>query len=219
MHIRFAAATAALVVSLATAVPTAAQEAAPPVLNAVPQAPVSGAVLPANTKIFMTVNDEITTKGKKYSEGDTFGLSVSQPVMVDGFVVIPRGARATGRITWLTSKGAFGKSGKMDIALEHIDVGNTRIPIEGTYRQEGEGNTVGTVAGVVLAGVFAGFITGKSARIPQGRELSAHTKENLAVALPAGYVPRAALQAQPLSGQPLTVSEKAAIAAAAIPGQ
>lgn len=39
------------------------------------------------------------------------------------------------------------------------------------------------------------------------------------MALPAGYVPRAALQAQPVSGQPLTDSEKAAIAAAAIPGQ
>lgn len=158
----------------------------PPVLQAVEQAPAPSAVLPANTQINLTVNDEITTKGKKFSEGDTFSLSVSQPVMLGNYVVIPRGARGMGRITWLTSKGAFGKSGKMDIALEYVEVGNTRVPIEGSYRQEGEGNTVATVGGVVLAGVFAGFITGKSARIPEGRELTAHTKTDLPVALPAG---------------------------------
>jgi hypothetical protein len=91
-----------------------------------------------------------------------------------------------GRITWLTSKGAFGKSGKMDIALDYVEVGGRRVDVQGTYRQEGEGNTVATVGGVVLAGIFAGFITGKSARIPQGRELTAHTKADLPVALPAG---------------------------------
>lgn len=183
MIIRHAAGLAAI----ALAVPISAQDVTPPpVLQALQQAPAPAAVLPANTPISLTVNDEITTKGKKFSEGDTFSLSVSQPVMLGNYVVIPRGARGMGRITWLTSKGAFGKSGKMDIALEYVEVGNTRIPIEGSYRQEGEGNTVATVGGVVLAGVFAGFITGKSARIPEGRELTAHTKIDLPVALPAG---------------------------------
>lgn len=41
----------------------------------------------------------------------------------------------------------------------------------GEFRQEGEGNTVATGVGVLAIGVFAGFITGKRARLPQGREL------------------------------------------------
>lgn len=45
-----------------------------------------------------------------------------------------------------------------------------------------------TVGGVLLAGVFAGFITGKSGRIPQGRELTAHLASDLPVALPAGAI-------------------------------
>ena len=89
-----------------------------------------------------------------------------------------------GEVTWLTSKGAFGKSGKMDIALRYVEVNNRRIPLTGTYRQEGEGNTVATVGGVIAAGVFAAFITGKSGVIPQGRELMARTKNDLPVQLP-----------------------------------
>ena len=47
------------------------------------------------------------------------------------------------------------------------------VPISGEYRQDGEGNTVATGVGVVAIGVFAGFITGKRARVPAGRELLA----------------------------------------------
>ena len=45
-----------------------------------------------------------------------------------------------------------------------------------------------TVAGVVLAGVFAGFITGKSGRIPEGRELMATTEQPLELAVAADAV-------------------------------
>ncbi|WP_077148738.1 hypothetical protein, partial [Sphingopyxis sp. KK2] len=139
--------------------------------------------LPANTEILLSMNEELTTK--KNEEGDTFYMTVVHNVTHDGFVVIPKGSRATGEITWRTGKGAFGKSGKMEIELRYVEVGGKRIPITGTFRQEGEGNTVATVAGVVAVGVFAVFITGKSGRIPAGRELSVRTKEELAFAVPA----------------------------------
>jgi hypothetical protein len=147
--------------------------------------PAPTLVLPANTEVSLTMNQTLTTKGNSLHEGDSFGLTVGQSVLVDGYVVIPQGARATGRITWMTSKGAFGKSGKMEISLDYVEVGGRRIPIEGTYRQEGEGNTVATVGGVIAVGVFAGFVTGKSAVIPQGRELTARTKQDLPIRVAA----------------------------------
>lgn len=146
-------------------------------------------VLPANTEVTLRMNDTLTSKGNTFHEGDDFGLTVSQNVFLDGYVVIPQGARATGRITWLTSKGAFGKSGKMEIGLQYVEVNGRRIPLEGTYRQEGEGNTVATIGGVIAVGVFAGFVTGKSAVIPQGRELTARTKQDLPVRIAAGPAP------------------------------
>lgn len=142
--------------------------------------------LPAGTEIPLKMTQTITTKGDSWKEGDQFNLVVAADVRLGDFIIIPQGTKAVGRITWLTSRGAFGKSGKMDIELEYIQLGNRRVNIDGTYRQEGNGATLATVGGVIAAGVFAGFITGRSGEIPQGRELMATLESNLPVALPIG---------------------------------
>ncbi|WP_298018331.1 hypothetical protein [uncultured Parasphingopyxis sp.] len=158
------------------------------------------------------MNEEITTR--RNEEGDTFNLSVVHNVMLGDYVVIPAGTRAVGEITWMTGRGMFGKSGKMDVELRYIDLNGRRIDIEGSYRQEGEGNTVATVAGVVLIPVAGLFITGRSGVIPEGRELTARLSSNLPVALPAGAVIRenAAVVAQPVSAvAPAAVAAQPAV--------
>jgi len=168
----------------ATSTSALAQDA--PLLVATSMPTTGQSFLPANTEIRLKMNQEVTTKGDRWSEGDTFNLSVVQDVRFNDYVVIPAGSRALGRITWLTNKGAFGKSGKMDIELEYVEVAGRRINLDGTFRQEGEGNTAATVAGVIAAGVFAGFITGKSGTIPEGRELTGRTEADVPVLLPEG---------------------------------
>jgi len=111
-------------------------------------------VLPKNTEVLLSMNETLTTKKKKTQEGDTFHMTVVHDVMLKDYVVIPKGSRATGEVTWLTGKGAFGKSGKMEIELRYVEVNGQPIKLMGTFRQEGEGNTVATIGGVVLAGVF-----------------------------------------------------------------
>lgn len=170
--------------AFAVSISAVAQEA--PTLTAQPVgAPVSGntITLPANTAVRVRMNEELTTRRNR--EGDTFYMSVATDVVQDGYVLIPAGSRVVGAITWLTKKGAFGKSGKMDISINSIEVRGTRIPVVGTFRQEGEGNTVATVGAVVLVGVFGAFVTGRSGVIPAGRELEVHTRDPLTVALPA----------------------------------
>lgn len=142
--------------------------------------------LPAGTEIPLKMTQTITTKGDSWKEGDQFNLVVAADIRLGDYIIIPQGTKAVGRITWLTSRGAFGKSGKMDIELEYLQLGNRRVNIDGTYRQEGSGATLATVGGVLAAGVFAGFITGKSGEIPQGRELTANLENNLPVSLPKG---------------------------------
>lgn len=165
----------------------------------------AAAVLPANTEVLLRMNQEVTTKGKTWSEGDTFNMTVVHDVRHGEYVVIPKGSRGVGRITWLTNKGAFGKSGKMDIELEYVEVAGRRIDVNGTYRQEGEGNTLATVGGVVLAGVFAGFITGKSGRIPRGRELMATTESDIALSLPADARPQQVSQPMPVQASSASI--------------
>ena len=52
-------------------------------------------VLPANTAVMLRMNSELSSKTAK--EGSMFDLSVADPVMVDGYVVIPMNARAIPR--------------------------------------------------------------------------------------------------------------------------
>lgn len=175
-------------------------------VQAVQAAPEPQVFLPAGTEIPLKMTQTITTKGDSWKEGDQFNLVVAADVRLGDYIIIPQGTKAVGRITWLTSRGAFGKSGKMDIELEYIQLGNRRVNIDGTYRQEGSGATLATVGGVIAAGVFAGFITGKSGEIPQGRELTATLESNLPVSLPKGasitQQPVEAVAAQPVGAIP-----------------
>jgi len=127
--------------------------------------------LAAGMPITLVVSKEVNSSIDK--EGDPIPLTVLNDVKVGDTVVIPRGTPGAGEVTWRTGKGAFGKSGKLEFSMRYIDLHGRRIPVSGDYRQEGEGNTVATGVGIIAVGVFAGFITGKRARIPMGRELMA----------------------------------------------
>ena len=200
--------------AVAPEAPPAPQAVQP--VQAVAAAPRPATVLPAGTEIMLKMTQEVTTKGRGWEEGDQFNLVTAAPTLLGEYVVIPQGTKAIGRITWLTSRGAFGKSGKMDIELEYLELGGRRINLDGTYRQEGNGATLATVGGVIAAGVFAGFITGRSGTIPAGRELLATLESDLPVALPAGASiapkPIQATYATPAQG--MTASGTAEAAAA-----
>ncbi len=141
-------------------------------------------VLPANTEVIMAMNEDLTTKGGNIDEGTMFNLTVVSDVKVGDYVVIPKGSRGAGEVTWKTGKAVFGKSGKMEIELRYVEVAGQRIQVDGKYRQEGEGSTLAAVGAVILAAPLL-IVTGKSARIPRGRELSARTKFDVPIALPA----------------------------------
>jgi hypothetical protein len=156
------------------ATPLSAQQATAPVETAAVQtsavAPDAGLLtLAAGTPITLAVAREANSS--THRAGDMIDLMVLNDVRIGDTIVIPRGTPAQGEITWRTGKGAFGKSGKIEFSLRHITLGDQRIPITGDYRQEGEGNTIATGVGIIAVGVFAGFITGKRARLPVGREL------------------------------------------------
>ncbi|MEG3143824.1 hypothetical protein U1839_04085 [Sphingomonas sp. RT2P30] len=143
-----------------------------------PVAAVAGPLtLSAGTPITLVVTREVNSSTQ--NAGDTFPLTVLNDVRVGETVVIPRGTPAEGEVTWRTGKGAFGKSGKLEFSVRSITLNGQAIPVSGDYRQEGEGNTIATGVGIIAVGVFAGFITGKRARVPTGRELLSQTVQSV----------------------------------------
>jgi hypothetical protein len=167
------------------AVPLAAPAAAPlqPIV-ATPRAVTPGATatLPSNTEVLVSMNSEISSK--KVREGSTFTLSVSRDVILNNYVVVPKGTSAHGVVTWRTGKGAFGKSAKMEFEVRHLELNGRQVPLVGHFRQEGSGNTGATVGTAIAVGVFSAFVTGRSAVVEQGREFRVFTRDPLDVVLP-----------------------------------
>jgi len=141
-------------------------------------------VVSPNTEVVVTPNDNVTTKGSQVKEGFKFPISTVFDVMQDGYIVIPKGTRGEGTVTWMTNKGAFGKSGKMEVSFNWLELNGRRVSLTGNFRQEGEGNTGATVGAVVAVGVFGGFVTGRSATIVNGQQLRARTAEPLTFLIP-----------------------------------
>jgi len=149
--------------------------ASQPIMAKSPEATVANTLtIPANTSIILRMNEDLTTKGGQIKVGHMFNLTVAYDVKINGITVIPAGTPAKGEVTMRTGKAVFGKSGKMEVELRSIDLNGEMIPVTGKYRQEGEGNTLAAVGAVVLSAPLL-FITGKSATIPRGRELTAYT--------------------------------------------
>lgn len=182
---------AAPVAEPAAAAETAAVPAAVPAVAAAPAiavaAPAPGLTLPSYTEVILTPDAEANSK--KLREGHTVPMRTVFDVMHNGVVVIPKGTRGMGTVTWRTGKGAFGKSAKMEITFNELTLPNGhRLPLAGMHRQEGEGNTGAAVGAAIAVGVFGAFVTGKSAIIPVGQHLMARTNEPLAYVIPAGAV-------------------------------
>lgn len=182
------------------------------------QTPANVVYLPAGYDIVVTPVDGITSKG--HEVGSTFSIRTVYDVQYNGFIIIPHGTLGQARITWRTGKGVFGKSAKIDIGFDWLDLNGRRISLGGTYRQNGQGNTaatVGTTVGVGVAtlglGLIAGgFITGKSANIQPGTQMTAHTMEALPIALPAGASINP-IQAQAPDGHPVQPATSNPVAA------
>ncbi|HYG29413.1 MAG TPA: hypothetical protein VD887_04275 [Allosphingosinicella sp.] len=193
----------ALLVSAATATSAFAQiqpAAQPAILDAEPAAAVAAVsaegVLPSNTDVVLRLTDMLSTRTNR--TGDTFPLTVVSDVLVDGRVVIPSGTRAVGQVTWRTGRGGFGKSGKMEIALRYIELNGQRIPVTGFHRQEGDGNTAGTIGATLAAGVIGGMLVhGSHARIPAGREFTVRTVDAIPVTLGEGRLAAIAVSYRP----------------------
>lgn len=202
----------------AAAAETAAAPAAVPAVVAAPAVAVAARApslsLPSYTEVILTPDAEANSK--KLREGHTIPMHTVFDVMHNGVVVIPKGTRGMGTVTWRTGKGAFGKSAKMEITFNELTLPNGhRLPLTGMHRQEGQGNTGAAVGAAIAVGVFGAFVTGKSAIIPNGQHLIARTNETLAYAIPAGAVVIPTAQLAPAVG--VAVITPAAPAAEAAP--
>ena len=97
-------------------------------------------------------------------------------------VIAKAGAKAVGTITHAKKAGMMGKGGELNMRLQYLLVGETRLKIRGTKGKEGEGKEGATVALTVLFGPIGLIKHGKNVEIKEGTPILAYTDEPFEIA-------------------------------------
>jgi hypothetical protein len=198
----FAGAALCCVASIASAQSPAAT--ATPVATMVsPPAPIqpvatTNAVLRVGTEVPVRLLEELTTKGKNLRVGNRFRMETSEPIMVQGVVVIPVGSPVVGEIIDVRNKGMWGKSGHLGARILYVTVNGRQIRMSGAFDDKGVAGGIGAVAISTLVFLPAGFfMTGTSARVPVGTVIKAFVDEDVPLAIQAGAPPPLTVTASP----------------------
>jgi len=143
----------------------------------------------AGTEVRMLTRTPLSSKTNH--SGDRFELEVTDDVVANGMVMIPRGARATGEISRVRKKGMWGRSGILETRLVSVQVGDREIRLRGAAGDRGRSGTAAAVGAVLLSPLivapFVGFfITGTSATVPAMTLSVGVTEEDVPLELAVG---------------------------------
>jgi hypothetical protein len=160
---QIAAPSASPAIAPAASVASAPTQIAPP---SPPTAPVCCRVA-ANTPILVQLSETVSSETAK--RGDTFALSLAEPIVVDGATLIPAGAVGGGEVIDASPAGVGGKPGKLVLAARYINYEGVRVPLR-AFRLGGSGQNNATVALVVdiAVGPVGFFIPGGNIKYPAG---------------------------------------------------
>lgn len=151
-------------IGLSMACPAAAEE---PATAAVAPARL---LVPSGTRIDLVTRDAISTKTNE--KGDLLYLKVAAPVIVDGVTAIPTATVVVAQLMRADKRGAFGRSGRLDVQLLYAELPGGPLRVSGTIEARGK-KDAGDTAATAAAFLALPFLpTGRSAEIPAGAEVS-----------------------------------------------
>jgi len=156
----------------ALSVPSAGQQYAP--VSATEPAKISSYVtIPAGTRISVRTIDSLDST--KNHVGDRFQASLEEPLIVDGNVVVAKGADVYGRLEESKETGTFTGRSDLKLALTGIVVDGKTVPIvTGDYELTGKSKGAST-AKRTFGGAAIGGIIGAIAGGGQGAAIGAGT--------------------------------------------
>ena len=147
-------------------------------------------VLRIGTEVPVRLRTELTTNHKALRVGQRFEVETSEPVSLNGHLVIPAGTPGVGEISSVRNKGMWGKSGHFDVRLLYLRVGERQIRLSGTLDDKGTAGGVGAVAVSAIVFLPAGFfMTGTSARMPAGTIIKGYLDEDVPVVFAGSGAP------------------------------
>ncbi len=118
---------------------------------------------------------------KTSSEGDPVELTLADDLKVGNVVVAKAGAKAFGEVTKAEKSGMMGKAGELNLRLNYLKIGDTKIKLRGTKGKEGESGTTSAVVLTVLFGPIGLIKHGKNVEIKKGQALHAYIGDDITV--------------------------------------
>ena len=135
---------------------------APPPSNA--PDPSKTVVLLDSTPVHMKLGRELSSAAAQV--GDEVNLEVSEDVVIDSLLIIPKGANATGVVNEAEPRKALGRGGKLSILVRSVRLANND---QAVLRSGGEAKGANSSAGVVIP-----VMRGKDVIFPKGMEITAY---------------------------------------------
>ncbi len=136
-------------------------------------------VLKEGTDVKLKFAQDLSSKTAADDDPVTFVLD--EDLKVGDVSVVKAGAKALGTITHAKKAGMMGKGGELNLRLEYLVAGDSRMRLRGTKGKEGEGKVGATVALTVLFGPIGLIKHGKNVEVKQGTPLLAYVDQDFTV--------------------------------------
>jgi len=148
------------------------------------RAPIPNTLLDG-TAIKLRLAENISTETSK--TGDQVPFEVTEEVIVDGTVVIPKGAQALATVTEAQPKRRMGRGGKLDVNVDSVRLGDGEKAQLRAVKDSNGGGHVGAMTGAMVATALVFFpaaplflfMHGKSVEIPKGTEVTAFVQGDM----------------------------------------
>lgn len=120
------------------------------------------------TLVRLSLKDSLTSATNNVD--DPIRFEVTEDVKVDGRVVIPEGATASGHVVEAKPKGLLGRSGKLNFTVDHVHAPNgASVRVRTSSTRTGQDSS-----GSLLMAPFSLVLGGKDVSIPKGTQFNAY---------------------------------------------
>lgn len=159
------------------------------VLSAAPAAADAATVkVPEGTEFQIRFDDHLSSG--KNSEGDKFSISLDDEVKLPDGTVIPPGYSGRGEVTEAKKKGMMGQAGELNVRLDYIRIGDSRVRLRANKGGEGKGAMGATIALTVLFGPLGLLKHGHDIEIKPGQTITAFADQDAELELPLAPPPK-----------------------------
>jgi len=144
--------------------------------------------IPEGTEMVVRLNDNLSSGTS--TEGDQFSITLDQPVQLSDGTTLAPGYRGRGEIVKAKKKGFAGQAGELNIRINYVRIGDTRVRLRASKGSEGQGAMGATVALSVLFGPLGLLKHGHDVEIKAGQTLTAYVDADAELDTPIARPPQ-----------------------------